>query len=489
MAALLPDRVAIGGNVAHRSRRLELFPLLVAAAALVVFLPAVLGGFVNWDDAKYTLDNPLVRDGLSTGAVAAAFANTVFGFWAPLTVVSYQCDVSLHGMQPYGFHLTNVLLHAAAAGLICLAFCRMTGDPWRSAAAALLFAVHPLRVESVAWIAERKDVLAMFFLALTLVAYEWYCRRPSIGRYGAVAATLVAGLLSKATLVTLPVLLLLIDAWPLGRMQRMGMLRLCVEKAPLLAVAGLCAAFTIITHGRFIAAPVPQAGLSHRLLDACIAFQWLLEKTLLPVALHPAQRVPTAGWPWWQVASAAALTVGWLVAIPLAARRLPALAFGLGWFLLAALPLLGLFGRVGLSPFADRFAYVPHIGLAIGGIWTAADLMAGSRLPRSAPTVVFTALMTAWIVIDEAQIAHWRDSEALWRHVLAVDEDNHFAHTNLGAALARQGRIEDAIVHFEQAARIAPDDPLAQKNLSKAIKLRRPSSDTGPPIDPRKRSP
>lgn len=489
MAAPIPDRASVGGGGSPRSRRLDLLPLFVAAATLVVFLPAVRGGFVNWDDAKYTFENPLVREGLSAGAVAAAFANTVFGFWAPLTVISYQCDVSLYGLQPSGFHLTNVLLHAAAAALICLAFSRMTGDPRRSAAAALLFAVHPLRVESVAWIAERKDVLAMFFLALSLLAYDWYCRRPSIGRYLAVAAALVAGLLSKATLVTLPVLLLLLDAWPLGRVQRTGVVRLCFEKAPLLAVAGLFTAFTIITHGRFIAAPVPQAGLSHRILDACIAFQWLLEKTLLPIALHPAQRVPAAGWPWWQVASAAALTASWLVAIPLTARRLPALAFGLAWFFLAALPMLGLFGRVGLSPFADRFTYVPHIGLAVGGLWTAADLMARSRLPRFASAAVFAALMTISIAIDEAQITHWHDSESLWQHVLAADEENHFAHTNLGSALARQGRIDEAILHFEQAARIVPDDPLAQKNLSKAMKLREPPPDTGPPLGPRKLSP
>ena len=276
-----------------------LMATLLGLLTFVVFLPAVACDFVNWDDNAYVYRNPLVLEGLTVRGVTAAFTRVMFHNWAPLTILSYQADASLYGSRPEGYHLTNVVLHAMAAGLLAVALGRMTAAPGLSAAAVLLFAIHPLRVESVAWIAERKDVLSIFFLAVALLAYEWYCRRPGAWRFAAVWAAMLASLLAKATLVTLPVLLLLLDVWPLNRLQLPGWPRAAAaeparypvcswqrafaEKLPLLALSSVFAAITLMTQERATRSSAELPLVTNRIPNALHAIACYLFETAVPL--------------------------------------------------------------------------------------------------------------------------------------------------------------------------------------------------------------
>jgi hypothetical protein len=278
-------------NPIDRLSRLVLATPARAALALsvltfLVFSPAVFYDFVNWDDDRYVYENPLVLGGLSPAGVFDAVSQTVFDFWAPLTILSYQFDASVFGKAPWGFHLTNVLLHAASVACLFLVLARMTGCPGRSAVATLLFAVHPLRVESVAWVAERKDVLSLLFVIVTIMAYERYCRAPSVPRYLIVMVSLLASLLAKAMAVTVPVLFLLLDWWPLARVAIPGsdkripdrastapyparsLLEILAEKIPLFIMAGLFVLITLTTHARAMASEAESPLLTRRLPQA-----------------------------------------------------------------------------------------------------------------------------------------------------------------------------------------------------------------------------
>jgi len=504
----------LAGEVLHRPR---LVACLLGLLALLVFLPAVACGFVNWDDNAYVYANPVVLRGLSAEGVAHAFADSFVGHWAPLTILSYQLDASLFGVRPWGFHLTNVLVHALSTGLLFVALLRMTAASGRSAAATLLFAIHPLRVESVAWIAERKDVLSVFFLVLALLAYEWYCRRPGLGRHAAVFAAMLGGLLCKATLVTLPVLLLLLDAWPLGRIAATNAgsggpaggspwpprtaRELLLEKLPLAALSLLFAATTLVTQSRSIDGGASLPTVIARIPQAVCAVNWYAWKTLWPTGLsafhrHPADSLSAA----WLAANAAILLAATAAVILLASTR-PYLAWGGGWYLVSLLPVIGLV-QVGSQSLADRNAYIPHIGLMVAIVWGVADAARRFGLRAWLLPAALAAVSVALVAVDRRLIATWKDSESLWNRALALDPGSDLAHnklgtafyergdlpraidsfrrglairasershTFLGLALADCGRLPEAIGHYEAALAIDPDSAEAHNNLGIAL--------------------
>ena len=424
---------------------------LLAIVVFAVFLPSLGRGFVNWDDRVYVCDNPLVLRGLSWEGVRRACTEVVYHNWAPLTILSYQADATFFGTGPWGFHLTNVVLHAASSALLYLALVRMTAAPGRSAAVTLLFALHPLRVESVTWVAERKDVLSVLFLMLALVAYERTCRRPSVGGHLAVAAAMLGSLLSKATLVTLPVLLVLLDVWPLRRAASprggdpaacppCSWRRLVGEKLPLLGLAAVFVAITIASQSHVTEAESQMPLLRARLPNALESIAVYLGETLLPLGLHPIHVHPGPDrWSPGLVAAGLACVAGLVTGGVLLRDRVPAVPVGAAWFLVALSPVLGIVKKQGFQAHADRFTYVPHIGLFLAVVWGAAALAERLRLPGWLPPAAVAAVLAWWIPLDWRQIAVWTDSNTLWSHTLAVDPANSIAHemSGIDAYLAR----------------------------------------------------
>jgi len=434
---------------------------VTALIAFLVFAPAVRCGFVDWDDDEYVFNNPLVLEGLTSDGIRQACTQVVFFSWAPLTILSYQLDASVFGREPWGFHFTNVAVHAVSAGLLYLVLLRMTGSAARSAAASVLWAVHPLRVESVAWIAERKDVLSVLFLMLALLSYDWYCRGPAIPRYLVLCAAMLGSLLCKSTLVTLPPLLVLLDVWPLGRITipRLDASRrgdgaqspypvrptwfVLAEKIPLLGLSFLFSRITLATQGDAIVSPISLSFLRARLPNAVTSAAWYLWKSLLPTGLHPACENLGSDVSWPTVAVSAAALLATAVLVIMYGRRQPFLSCGLGWCLVALLPVLGLV-QTGFQSHADRFTYIPHIGLAVAVVWVAYDLADRCNLPRAMMPTAFVLISAMSIAVTERQIGIWASQDTLWRHVLAVDPGNAVALGKMAIHAAAAGRSEEA---------------------------------------------
>jgi tetratricopeptide (TPR) repeat protein len=441
----------------------------VFAVTLIVFLPALSCGFVNLDDDQYVYRNPVVLGGLTPANVATACTRSIMANWAPLTILSYQVDVTLFGREPWGFHLTNIILHAAACSLLFLALARMTAAPVQSAVAAVLYGIHPLRVESVAWISERKDVLSVLFLAATLLAYEWYTRRPTVGRSLAVMAGMAASLASKATLVTLPVLLLVCDFWPLGRIEQLpaaagdrdpppatprpsvSLLRAVLEKAPLMAVAMLATAITVIAQGGALEGNSRRSLFGQRLPNAVFGTGWYLWRLVAPVNLcpfyspiDPARDAPLI------VVSAAAI----LAVVAIAARfikRQPAIAWGVAWFFVSLAPVSQIV-QTGSHGYADRYSYVPHIGLVVAVVFSLAEVARRWGIPSAITLSLAATVAVALGVTTVRQIGIWRDAGTLWRHTLAVDATNGVALYHFATHLRETGEPDAAIRQLERSS-------------------------------------
>jgi tetratricopeptide (TPR) repeat protein len=446
---------------------------LLAAAALagltlVVFSPALGCGFVNFDDYTYVSRNPNVTDGLTPAGVRWAFTTTRAANWHPLTWLSLQLDASLFGTSAPAFHSTNVLLHAANAALLFLALRALTGAYWRSAAVALLFALHPLRVESVAWVAERKDVLSVFFGLLALSAYAAYVQRTSAVRYLAVAAALALSLLCKPMLVTLPFLLLVLDWWPLARVRsvREWGWRV-VEKVPLLA---LVAASSAVSYWAQSAEGAVQKlddfPLSARLANAAVSYGVYLAKTVWPAGLAAFYPHAGTGWRVPHVAATglvlAALTAGAVVL----RRRAPYLLAGWLWYVGTLVPVIGIV-QVGNQAMADRYSYFPQVGLLIALCWGVADL-AGARGRATALTAAGVAAVV-WAALTVGQIGVWHDSLSLWRHALAVTGESVTVATNLAETLEEHKQLAEAIPYYRVAVRLDPKSVQARTNLGNAL--------------------
>jgi len=455
--------------------RLALAALIFAAAA-VAYLPILGNGFTNFDDDEYLTDQPLVRDGLTASAVAAAFRSTAGANWHPLTWVSHMIDVSLWGMKPRGHHATSLLLHAANAALLFWLLATRSGALRRSAFVAALFALHPLHVESVAWAAERKDVLSTLFWFLTLIAWARYTERPSARRYAAALALFAAGLMSKPMLVTLPLSLLLLDFWPLGRVDAArplaSVVRLVREKAPFFALALAASVVTLYAQraggslGTFAQYP---AGA--RVANALVSLFAYLFQTVWPTGLAIFYPHPEGSTPLVQAAFAALGAVGitWLAFR--ARTSVPAAWFGWCWYVVTLLPVLGLV-QAGEQARADRYTYMPLVGIFVAVAW--AGTWVASRYTTSQRRNVVGAALTLVLclacgALTWRQGLYWRDSKTLFRHALDVTERNHIAHINLALALSAAGDSRSAAEHYERALSIRPENPAAHNNLGRIL--------------------
>jgi tetratricopeptide (TPR) repeat protein len=445
-------------------------PILVcvflAAAVFLAFSPALRNGFTGYDDGEYVTGNPHVRTGLTSRNVAWAFTAAHSNNWHPLTWVSHALDSQLFGLAPAGHHLTSLLLHIANTLLLFLWLGGTTGRTWRSAFVALAFGLHPLHVESVAWVAERKDVLSTFFWMLTLLAYTAYARRPGTGRYLLVAALLAAGLMSKQMLVTVPVLLLVLDWWPLQRTQPVR--RLVLEKLPLLLLSGLaCAAALWAQRLGGAVTPIDQLPFDLRLANAALSYVRYLGKAAWPASLSVFYPFPLQGIAAWKVLASLAL----LATVPVLAftvrRTRPWLAAGWCWYVLTLLPVIGLV-QVGMQSMADRYTYVPIIGLFIALAWEAGERARQSVAAARLLPVAAGLLLAVWAILSWRQILVWQDGVTLFTHALVVTPDNFLAHDNLGVELDRRGRPEEALAHYREAIRIKPGDRHGEANYAQA---------------------
>jgi len=396
---------------------------------------------VNWDDPTYITENPMVLRGLSTSTVWWALTTGHSPYWHPLTWLSHLLDVSLFGSDAGAYHVVNLILHIANTALLFELLRRATGASGRSAFVAAAFAAHPLHVESVAWVTERKDVLSTLFLLLTTLAYVGYTRRPSLARYAGVMTLFALALMSKPMVVTLPVVLLLLDIWPLARPK---MKSLIVEKVPLLALALATSVTTVIIQSRVGAmAGLEALPASARLGNAAIGYLAYVWKTVWPWPL-------AAFYPQFELS---VLSVGGAIAalliITWAAFRVranhPYVWVGWCWYLVTITPVIG-FLQAGAQGMADRFTYVPMIGLLIALAW--------SVRPRLAPAGAL--LIVVWAIAARSQATHWENSLTLWEHAARVTPQSYIAHENLGQALREQGRLDEALASYERALSLAP---------------------------------
>jgi protein O-mannosyl-transferase len=434
----------------------------LAIAILVAYLPVKTYDFVNFDDPDYVSGNAHVRQGITPGGIEWALTSTESANWFPVTRLSHMLDVEMFGLDAGWHHLVNVLLHAIATLLLFAFLNRTTHARWPSAMVALLFALHPLHVESVAWIAERKDTLAALFWFLTLWAYVRYVEKPGIGRYLPVLGSFVLGLMSKPMIVTLPFVLLLIDVWPLRRRFALR------EKIPFFALSAASAIVTYLAQagsGAVDALPIP---LAMRVENALISYCIYIAKMFWPTGLavfYPYQ----LDIPAWQAAGAALAILG-ISALTLRAFKTHSyLAVGWFWYLGTLVPVIGLI-QVGAQARADRYTYVPMVGLSIMLAWGLADV--AHRWPRSKNVVVPLAAAACVVcaILTSLQVQYWRDSASLFQHALDSTERNDIAHHNLGAFLMTiPGRQSEAVEHLEASLKIRPDSAKAHTDLGTAL--------------------
>jgi protein O-mannosyl-transferase len=447
---------------------------VIVALTLAAFWGVLGSDFVNFDDNRYVSENPHVLEGPTGESVAWAFTAVEQANWHPLTWLSHMLDVRLFGLDPGKHHLTSLLLHAANATLLFLLLVRMTGALWRPALIALLFAVHPLHVESVAWIAERKDVLSALFWLLTLGAWLSYLRARTAVRYAAVVALYALGLMAKPMLVTLPFTLLLLDFWPLKRLalplgkSAAKLSRLLLEKAPLFAMSAASCVVTVIAQRSGGSVETLQDfSAVERLANAAAAYVAYLGKTLWPASLAVFYPHPHGVVAWSAVLSALVLAASTVLALGLVSKA-PFVPFGWLWYLGTLVPVIGLF-QVGAQGMADRYTYLPLVGIFVAISWGLAELAKRSRSARLAVAVASVAAVLALSAVTRAQVRHWADSVSLFDHALEVTSENWMAHTNLGVALFDQGRTDEAIGHYTEALRIWPGFAEAHNDLGLAL--------------------
>lgn len=450
------------------SRRALILGLALALVTLVTFLPAIENGFVNFDDDLYATDSPWTGYGLSRTGFVWAFSHYYASNYHPLTVLSHMLDSELFGLEPRGHHLVSVLLHAANAVLLFALLWRMTGSLALSAVAAALWAVHPLRVESVAWVSERKDVLSGFFGILTLGAYLRYVRRRSPGAYAAVVVSFSLGLLAKSMLVTLPFALLLLDVWPLRRLGRSprSWMRCVVEKIPLMALAVAAGVATLMAQGEVITVS-DEASLGLRSANAAVCYVAYLGKTIVPFKLAVYYPFPEAI-PVWKVTAAGLLLAGLSAVALTRVRRAPYLVVGWFWFLGTLVPVIGVL-KVGNQAMADRYTYLPAIGLSLAVTW-GFEALGGKRFPRAMIGVAI-AVIAVMAALARMQIGTWADSVTLFRHALAVTENNSIAHLNLAEGLRAAGDRWGAETHYLAALEIDPGLVEARAGLGHALRV------------------
>jgi Tfp pilus assembly protein PilF len=443
--------------------------LALIAANLIVYASLGHHDFVSFDDGDYVTGNPTVARGLTWHGVRWAFTSGYASNWHPLTWLSHMLDVQLYGLNPGPQHVTNLLFHIANTLLLFGLLHGMTGALGRSAFVAGLFAVHPLHVESVAWVAERKDVLSTLFGLLTLWAYVAYTRRPDLRRYLAVLMLFALGLMAKPMLVTLPFVMLLLDYWPLRRLAPLRSIGPLVrEKLPLLAlsIASSIVTFAVQRRGGAVMG-LDVIPLSLRAANALVSYVAYIGKMLWPTRLavfYPYVQ-PLPGW--W-IAGACLCLVAVSVVVLWAGGRHPYLPVGWFWYLGTLVPVIGLV-QVGSQPIADRYTYLPLIGLFLLVAWGVPELLIRWPPGRVALPAAAVVLISACAVAANTQLQNWESSTALWTHALEVTAGNNVAFNNLGNVLAKQGRFDDAIAEYSEALRIKPDYAFAHNNLGRVL--------------------
>jgi len=441
---------------------------------LALYNPVNRHPFVNYDDDRYVTENPHVRNGLSWDTVSWAFTAEEQGNWHPLTWLSHALDYQLFRQNATGHHFTSLLIHAANAVLLFLLLIYATGRVGSSLFVAALFALHPINVESVAWVAERKNVLSTFFFVAALIAYCWYARKSDWRRYLVFTGLFVCGLMSKPMVITLPFVLLLLDYWPLGRIQgfpagvpsvpQAPLSRLLVEKLPLLVLSAASAAITMqVQQAGGATRSTAQFSLGIRLENAVVAYAMYLWKMVWPSHLAPLYPHPGDSLPAWQVAISALVLLAVTVVV-LRFRSRSYLLTGWLWFLGTLVPVIGLV-QVGDQAMADRYAYIPLIGIFVMLAWGAADLADSRQIGLSARMIPAACVLLALAFVTHRQLGYWSNNYELWTHALAVTDRNFIAQNNLGGALLLLGKPDEAYAHFQAAAEINPNDPMSRSNL------------------------
>ena len=474
----------------------------LVAITWFVFGQTLRFGFVNYDDPEWVSQNPHITSGFTTEGVVWAFQRVHAG---PLASISHMLDCALYGTNAGGHHFSNVAFHSAAAVLLFLVLSQMTGAVWRSAFVAALFAIHPLRVESVAWVTERKDVLSGLFFALTLGAYARFVRRPSLARYLALSSAFILGLLSKGTLVTLPVVLLLLDYWPLrrvqmlavggpaftwlrrgrqkfatanppppgrggsdgdsGERQRRSLSELIVEKIPLFALSIASAVLTLFMHTAGLVS-VQAAPLPARMANALVGSVTYIGQMFYPaglMAFYGYGRIPAG-----EVALSAVILIGLSAGAIALRKRHPYLLTGWFWYLTMLAPVSGIV-QAGLQAHADRYTYLPQIGLYFIVAWGIGELTRRLFYRRRILAVAALIVIGTLAFTAHNLTGYWRDSEALWTRAITVDPQNDFAHASLADLLLREGRVDESVAHSEAALEINPSNADALNNLALAI--------------------
>jgi Flp pilus assembly protein TadD len=473
----------------HQHGLVLLISLFLIVVNLVVFGQVRNHEFINLDDTIYVTENQQVKSGLTLRGLEWAFTKVHAGHWHPITWLSHMLDCQLFGLKSGRHHLTNMFFHIASTLLLFLVFKRMTGALWRSGFVAALFALHPLHVESVAWVSERKDVLSTFFLMLTIWMYAVYIERPRLNRYLMVLLFFVLGLLSKPMLATLPFVLLLLDYWPLGRFQpaqpiknpklptskpvepwdqMSTVLRLVWEKTPFFILSAVSIILTIFAAERGEAiATLDAYRLEMRIANALVSYVSYIGKMIWPSHLSVFYPYPKT-LPPWEVVGAFLFLISLTLLVIHAGRKRPYFRVGWFWYIGTLVPVIGLI-QVGAQAMADRFTYIPSIGLFLMVSYGVPNLLAGWRYHRIVLSISAGFLISIFIILTKSQVRHWQNDITLFEHSLKVTTNNYLSHNNLGVALYHHGRIQEAIDHFTAALRIKSDYAEAHNNMGSAL--------------------
>jgi protein O-mannosyl-transferase len=455
-------------SVFFNAEKMPLLCVLLAAAVLWTFWPAINNDFVNYDDGVYVTENAQVQSGLTPASIRWAFGSTIASNWHPLTWLSHMLDCQLYGLQAWGHHLTSVLLHTANTLLLFVVLRRLTGAVWRSLSVAALFGLHPLHVQSVAWVAERKDVLSTLFWILAVGAYVRYAQARKTSNiehrtsntqlcYWTAVFFFALGLMAKPMLVTLPFVMLLLDYWPLERWKYKHAGALVLEKTPLFLIAAIAVEVTFqVQKSGGAVGTIAGVPLWIRLENALVSYSRYLGKMFWPVDLavlypHPGR------WPTGSVLLSGLLLLCVTVLVIVLRRQRPWLPVGWFWFVGTLVPVIGLV-QVGEQSMADRYTYVPIIGMLILLLWELCVWTRRWAYRKEVLTVVAAAAVGACILLTRQQIGYWTDSETLFRRAIAVEGDSYTADYKLGVALCQKGRFDEAIDRFQTALRLRPDD-------------------------------
>jgi len=456
---------------------LFLISAALVAAIAIAYEPVRHNGFVSCDDYAYITENPNVTGGITHDSVIWAFTKTYASNWHPLTWLSHMADCEIYGLNPAGHHITSVLIHIANSLLLFWVLRKMTDATWRSAFVAAAFALHPLHVESVAWVAERKDVLSGLFWMLTMAAYVRYAERPSIQRYLLVLLAFVMGLMSKPMVVTLPFVLLLLDYWPLerlnwgrppaGKIVPLG--RLLVEKVPLLLLSAILSVITfVVQQGGGAVIALEKIPLAYRIANMFASYIRYIGKTIWPSGLavlypHPHINPSGAG----AVVYALLFVLITVISIDIFRRR-KYIAVGWLWYVGTLVPVAGLV-QVGSQGMADRYTYIPMVGLLIVAAWAAKDLVANRPRWRIVAASLAVVVLASAVILTRMQVKHWQNSITLFEYALKVTENNAGAETSYGGALAEGGRFDEAELHLSNAVRLNPTAPKAHNHLGNVL--------------------